>query len=120
MTQNSTLRFGNRVENYAKYRPSYPDKVLEYLQQQCHLTDQSVIADIGSGTGIFTKLLLDRGYTVYAVEPNEAMRQKAEKQFKHLQSNFHSTNGTAEATTLPPKIADLIVCAQAFHWFNNA
>jgi ubiquinone/menaquinone biosynthesis C-methylase UbiE len=119
MTYNSTLRFGNRVENYAKYRPSYPDKVIDYLQQQCHLTDDTPIADIGSGTGIFTKLLLDRGYTVYAVEPNDSMRKEAEKQLKSL-SSFHSVNGTAEDTTLNDKIANLIVCAQAFHWFNNA
>jgi ubiquinone/menaquinone biosynthesis C-methylase UbiE len=119
MTQNSTLRFGNRVENYAKYRPSYPDKVLDYLQQQCHLTADTPIADIGSGTGIFTKLLLDRGYTVYAVEPNESMRKEAEKHLRS-QASFHSVNGTAEDTTLDDKIAKLIVCAQAFHWFNNA
>jgi ubiquinone/menaquinone biosynthesis C-methylase UbiE len=119
MTHDATSRFSSRVENYAKYRPGYPDKVIDYLQQQCHLTNDSVIADIGSGTGIFTGLLLDRGYTVYAVEPNEAMRREAEKQLKH-RSGFHSVNGTAEDTSLPDKLADLVVCAQAFHWFNNA
>ena len=118
MTHNSTLRFSNRVENYAKYRPSYPDKVLDYLQQHCQLTETSVVADIGSGTGIFTKLLLDRGYTVHAVEPNEAMRRKAEKLLKNHE-NFHSVDGTAENTTLSDKGYQLVVCAQAFHWFNN-
>lgn len=118
MAHDSTLRFSNRVENYAKYRPGYPDKAIDYLQKECHLTPASVVADIGSGTGIFTKLLLDRGYTVYGVEPNEAMRKEAEKQLKH-QPGFHSVNGTAEATNLPDRSADLIVCAQAFHWFNN-
>jgi ubiquinone/menaquinone biosynthesis C-methylase UbiE len=119
MAHDSTLRFSNRVANYAKYRPGYPDKVLDYLQQECHLTTGSVIADVGSGTGIFTKLLLDRGYTVYAVEPNDAMRHEAEKQLKPL-DGFHSVNGTAENTSLADKSASLIVCAQAFHWFNNA
>jgi ubiquinone/menaquinone biosynthesis C-methylase UbiE len=118
MAHDATLRFSNRVENYARYRPGYPDKVIDYLQKECHLDQSTVIADIGSGTGIFTKLLLERGYTVYAVEPNEAMRREAEKQLKN-QANFHSVNGTAEATTLPGKTADLVVCAQAFHWFNN-
>lgn len=119
MAHDSTLRFGNRVANYAKYRPSYPDKVLDYLQHECHLTSESVIADIGSGTGIFTKLLLDRGFTVYAVEPNDSMRHEAEKQLKLL-PGFYSLNGTAENTNLPDKNTNLIVCAQAFHWFNNA
>lgn len=118
MARNSTLRFSNRVENYAKYRPGYPDIVLDYLQQHCQLTETSKVADIGSGTGIFTKLLLDRGYTVHAVEPNEAMRCKAEKLLKN-QENFHSVDGTAENTTLRDKGFQLVVCAQAFHWFNN-
>lgn len=119
MAHDSTVRFSNRVANYAKYRPSYPDKVLDYLQHECHLTGESVVADVGSGTGIFTKLLLDRGYMVYAVEPNDSMRQEAEKQLKSIQE-FHSVAGTAENTSLPEKSANLVVCAQAFHWFNNA
>lgn len=118
MTHDATLRFSNRAANYAKYRPGYPEKVFDYLDQQCRLTPDSVIADIGSGTGIFTALLLQRCYTVYAVEPNEAMRREAEKQLKH-QARFHSVNGAAEATTLADKAIGLVVCAQAFHWFNN-
>jgi SAM-dependent methyltransferase len=119
MAHDSTSRFSNRVANYAKYRPSYPAKVLDYLQHECHLTEQCVVADIGSGTGIFTKLLLDRGYTVFAVEPNEAMRRHAEHQLKS-DPPFYSIDGTAEATMLDSKSVHLIVCAQAFHWFNNA
>lgn len=106
------------MANYVKYRPGYPDAVLEYLEHQCHLNNQSIIADIGSGTGIFTKLLLDRGYTVNAVEPNEPMRFEAERQLDNY-SRFHSIDGIAENTNLPDSSADLIVCAQAFHWFNN-
>jgi ubiquinone/menaquinone biosynthesis C-methylase UbiE len=119
MTHNSTSRFSDRVENYAKYRPDYPAKVFDHLQHECHLTSESIIADVGSGTGIFTKLLLDRGFTVYAVEPNGDMRHAAEKQLRSY-PGFHSVNGTAEDTTLNDKSAHLIVCAQAFHWFNNA
>jgi SAM-dependent methyltransferase len=118
MATHSTIRFSNRVANYVKYRPGYPAEVLDYLQQQCRLDNHSVIADIGSGTGIFTKLLLDRGYTVNAVEPNEPMRLEAEIQLDNYPC-FHSIDGTAEKTNLPDNIADLIVCAQAFHWFNN-
>jgi SAM-dependent methyltransferase len=118
MAHDPTLRFSNRVDNYTRYRPGYPAKVLDHLQHECHLTAQSVVADIGSGTGIFTKLLLDRGYTVYAIEPNEAMRKEAEKQLRAYQG-FHSVNGTAEATMAESRKFNLIVCAQAFHWFNN-
>jgi SAM-dependent methyltransferase len=112
-----TRRFSDRVDNYIKYRPSYPPQVLSFLVKECNLPDNAVIADVGSGTGIFTALLLNQGYTVYAVEPNEAMRQAAETLFSG-NNNFKSVSGTAEATTLPANNADLVVCAQAFHWFN--
>jgi len=118
MSVNSTSRFSDRVSNYVKYRPGYPLVVFDYLQRQCHLTASSIIADIGSGTGIFTKPLLNREYIVNAVEPNEPMRLEAERQLDNY-PNFHSINGTAENTNLPDKGSDLVVCAQAFHWFNN-
>ncbi|MES2378653.1 MAG: class I SAM-dependent methyltransferase [Bacteroidota bacterium] len=111
-------RFSNRVDNYVKYRPGYPNEVLEFLIKQAHLSSQSVIADVGSGTGIFTKPLLNKGYNVYAVEPNDAMRQYAEKDLKDY-STFHSVNGTAEETRLANHSVDLVVCAQAFHWFDQ-
>jgi len=112
-----TKRFSDRVENYIKYRPSYPPEVLTYLANQCGLTKSSIIADIGSGTGIFSGLLLAQGYQVYGVEPNELMQEAAIRQFE-VDKNFKSVNGTAEATTLPTNSVDLIVCAQAFHWFD--
>jgi len=115
---NSTLRFSNRVANYVKYRPGYPDVILDFLKDKAGLTAGSVIADIGSGTGIFTKLLLDKGYTVYAVEPNDAMRKSSEDQLFGYE-RLHAVNGTAENTTLEANSVDLIVCAQAFHWFDQ-
>jgi len=118
MTADPTIRFSNRVDNYIKYRPGYPPQVLEYLKEACGLSAGSVIADIGAGTGIFTKLLLDEGYTVYAVEPNKPMRDAAiEYLFDY--ENFTPKGGTAESTSLPAESVDMIVCAQAFHWFNN-
>jgi len=112
-----TKRFSDRVENYIKYRPSYPPEVISFLEKHCNLSADSIIADIGSGTGIFSALLLNRGYKVYAVEPNDAMQQAAVEQFK-ADKNFIPVDGTAEGTTLPGKSVDLIVCAQAFHWFD--
>jgi 16S rRNA A1518/A1519 N6-dimethyltransferase RsmA/KsgA/DIM1 with predicted DNA glycosylase/AP lyase activity len=75
MEADPTKRFSDRVDNYVKYRPTYPPEVLDYLKTECNLTSKSVIADVGAGTGIFTKLLLDKGYEVFAVEPNEQMLQ---------------------------------------------
>lgn len=115
----STLRFSNRVANYIKYRPGYPEEVLVFLREKAGLTTDSLIADVGSGTGIFTKLLLDKGYTVYAVEPNDAMRKSSVEQL-HSYKGFHAVNGTAEDTMLESHSIDLVVCAQAFHWFNQA
>lgn len=118
MTHDSTKRFTNSVTEYVKCRPGYPVCVIDHLQKHCHLTVESIIADIGSGTGIFTKLLLERDLTVFAVEPNEAMRLEAGRQLKHFRC-YHSMDGTAEATGLETKSVDLITCAQAFHWFNT-
>ncbi len=113
----STQRFSNRVENYVRYRPGYPTDVVSVLQQETALGKDSVIADIGSGTGLSADLFLQNGNPVFAVEPNAAMRQAAEQR---LQGNarFHSVNGTAEATTLPDGAVDYAIAAQAFHWFD--
>jgi len=119
MPSDSTKRFSDRVDNYIKFRPGYPQEVLAFLKQECKLNADSVIADVGAGTGIFTRLLLDEGYKVYAVEPNQPMRDAAIEQLSAYKT-FTPVDGTAEATTLPDKSADLIVCAQAFHWFNDA
>lgn len=113
----NTQRFSNRVDNYVKYRPGYPREVLRFLSETKGFAPDWKVADIGSGTGISTALFLDNGNTVYAVEPNDAMRQKAEDL---LGSNprFISINGTAEGTTLPSSGIDLIIAGQAFHWFD--
>jgi ubiquinone/menaquinone biosynthesis C-methylase UbiE len=118
MISDPTKRFTDRVGNYVKYRPNYPDEAIAYLQRECRLNSNSKIADVGAGTGIFTGLLLNKGYKVYAVEPNEAMLQAAIDQYGN-NPQFIPVKGTAEATTLPPNFIDLIVCAQSFHWFNE-
>ncbi|MCB0113374.1 MAG: hypothetical protein KDD84_04780, partial [Caldilineaceae bacterium] len=60
-----TERFSNRVKNYVKYRPGYPAALIDLLEAECQLTSASVVADIGSGTGLLTKLFLDNGNTVF-------------------------------------------------------
>lgn len=110
-------RFSNRVENYVKFRPGYPPEVLELFRDKMGLTPESVIADIGSGTGISAKLFLDGGNVVYGVEPNEAMRAAAEKLLGDY-PNFVSCDGWAEETKLADGSVDFAIAAQAFHWFD--
>ena len=114
----STKRFSSRVENYIKYRPGYPPDMLDLLKKKCGLPDASVIADIGSGTGILTELFLRNGNPVFGVEPNREMREAAERLLgKH--PNFTSISGTAESTTLKNQSVGFITASQAFHWFDR-
>lgn len=112
-------RFSDRVENYIKYRPGYPDEIISTLQLEIGLMPNDVIADIGSGTGISAKLFLEHGNIVFGVEPNEPMRKAAEGLLSEYK-NFHSVHGSSEETNLKDHTIDLIVCAQAFHWFDKA
>jgi len=111
----STQRFSNRVEAYVKFRPGYPDELVQTLLQK---TSPGTVADIGSGTGIFTRLLLDQKLKVFAVEPNANMRHAAEVLFSGY-AHFTSVDAPAEHTGLADNSVDLITAAQAFHWFNN-
>jgi len=115
---NSVNRFSSRVVNYAKYRPGYPSGVLEILKSDCGLTQESVIADVGSGTGLLSEVFLKNGNAVFGVEPNELMRAKAESLQKTF-ANFRSVAATAENTTLPDGSIDFISAGQAFHWFDR-
>ena len=111
-------RFTTRVDTYVRYRPSYPQGVIELLKTECGLSKESVIADIGSGTGKLAELFLKSGNNVFGVEPNLAMREAAESLLKHY-SKFTSIEGSAEATTLKDASVDLVSAGQAFHWFDS-
>jgi len=110
-------RFSSRVENYIKYRPSYPPKIIEFLTEKKILSKHSIIADVGSGTGILSELFLKNGNKVFGIEPNSEMRRAAEIILKDY-SNFVSIHSSAENTSLLSNSIDLIVVGQAFHWFN--
>lgn len=114
---NPTQRFSGRVENYVRYRPSYPRAVLDLLKAECGLANASVVADIGSGTGILSRLFLENGNRVFGVEPNTEMREAGEKRLERY-PRFTSVAGTAEATTLDDAYVDFVVAGQAFHWFD--
>lgn len=116
--RDSTERFSNRVENYVKYRPDYPREILELFRNEMGLTGSSVIADIGSGTGISAKLFLENGNKVFGVEPNEPMRRAAEEFLKDF-PEFTSVDGTSTETGLSDESVDIVIAAQAFHWFDR-
>lgn len=114
---NSKTRFSNRVEHYIKYRPTYPVEAISFILSQFNIHHDTVIADIGSGTGILTQLLANYTSTIFAVEPNNEMRNAAELLLNDNKS-FKSINGSSESTTLNDNSIDLITVAQAFHWFD--
>ena len=118
MSTDPTKRFSSRVENYIKYRPNYPQAVIDCLRNRCGLSSKSAVADVGSGTGIFSQLLTSTAAQVYGVEPNRDMRDAAVRLLRG-QSNFISVDGTSEATTLPDHSVDIVTAAQAFHWFDR-
>lgn len=113
-----TQRFADRVADYIRYRPDYPAQVIERLIAATGLTPaKSRVADIGSGTGFFTRRLLQAGFTVDAVEPNAPMREGAAQWLGDLPAlQFHA--GSGEASGLPAQSVDLVTVAQAFHWFD--
>jgi SAM-dependent methyltransferase len=115
----STQRFSDRVEAYIRYRPGYPADLVPRLLAKSGLGDGAEVADVGSGTGIFTSLLLQQGLKVYAIEPNAPMRAAAEASLGNNRQ-FVSIAAPAEDTGLDGDSVDLVTAAQAFHWFNNA
>jgi SAM-dependent methyltransferase len=114
---NATSRFSDRVENYVLYRPGYPPEVLQALKTECGLMPSHVVADIASGTGIWTRTLLENGNPVFGVEPNAEMRAAGERLLYGF-PRFTSVAGTAEATTLADRSVDFVTAAQAAHWFK--
>jgi SAM-dependent methyltransferase len=108
-----TGRFTDRTDDYVKYRPSYPTKAIDAIVAGVDDLSFRTAADIGAGTGISARLLGDRGLSVVAVEPNQAMRDAATP---HPRVAWRA--GTAEVTGLEPRSIDVVLAAQAFHWFR--
>ena len=114
----SKKRFSDRVEDYVKYRPSYPKEIIIFIEKEGILTKSSIIADVGSGTGLLTQLFLQHGNKVYGVEPNQEMRNAGEEFLKQY-PNFISVAGSSEETTLSDHSVDVITAGQAYHWFDK-
>jgi len=117
MPKPPTARFSDRVEDYVRYRPGYPPEVLDLLRAECGLRPSHVVADIASGTGMFTRLLLENGNSVFAVEPNAEMREMGIRLLEPY-NRLVSIAGTAEETTLGSASVDFVTAAQAAHWFD--
>ena len=117
MSKSSTARFSDRVEDYVRYRPGYSPEVLDLLRAECELQPSHIVADIASGTGMFTRLLLENGNSVFAVEPNTEMREMGVRQLESY-NRLVSVAGTAEETTLGSASVDFVTSAQAAHWFD--
>lgn len=113
----SKEKFSNKVSEYVKYRPTYPSDFINYIINEIGMS-KSVVADIGAGTGILTKLLAPKVEKIYAVEPNDNMRLAC-KEYCDSFSNFIAINGSAEHTNMMGESVDFITVAQAFHWFDR-
>jgi SAM-dependent methyltransferase len=119
MDLDPTRRFSARVDDYSRYRPSYPAEVTALLARDCSLTADSRIADIGCGTGLLAELFLRLGCEVCGVEPNADMRHAAERLLAG-EARFRTVEGRAEATHLADTSVDFVTAGQAFHWFDPA
>lgn len=112
-----TTRFTDRVDAYVAARPGYPDAIAALLTDAFALPADAVVADLGSGTGLSCEPFLRAGLHVVGVEPNDAMRAAGDRHLARW-PGFRSVAGTAEATGLPPASVDLVIAAQAAHWFD--
>lgn len=112
----SVSRYDRRSEDYDRYRPSYPAEAVDFLIDGRRLRPAGTIADIGSGTGLFSASLIARGFTVVAVEPSRPMAEAAERRLGGSPL-FRPVHAPAERTGIASQSVDAITCAQSFHWF---
>ena len=119
MKKSTSERFSGLAQSYSKSRPSYPQSAIDYIFQTCQLKSGATVADIGCGTGISSRLFARDGIQVIGVEPNEDMLSQAKTSDTASGDSIEYRFGTAEETGLPDSCADLVVCAQAFHWFRS-
>jgi SAM-dependent methyltransferase len=116
---NPTGRFSSRVDDYSRYRPSYPAEIIALLERECGLNTNSTVADVGSGTGLLSKLFLDYGCSVIGIEPNREMREAGDRCLAQY-PKFTGREARAEQTGLADSSVDLVTAGQAFHWFDAA
>src|SRR5262245_47006029 len=112
-------RFSGCAGHYARHRPAWPDEAVMHVIDRAALGPGSLLVDVGSGTGLSSRLFASRGLPVIGIEPNDDMRARAEAEPGLAPFPPPSCRaGRAEATGLPDGVADLVLAAQAFHWFD--
>lgn len=114
----NTNKFTGKAVSYQKYRPEYPNECISFILKRSKVTKDSVIADIGAGTGKLTKLFLDKGFKVIAVEPNSDMINTLKDTLRNYENLVEVNLSSAENTKIASNSTDLITVAQAFHWFE--
>jgi SAM-dependent methyltransferase len=114
VTLDSRERFSATVDNYRRYRPSYPDALFEWVFRAAALAAPARVADLGCGTGISTRLLAERGHDVVGIDPNEEMLEQARAEG----GGARYQRGEANAMGLEDASVDLVTVAQAYHWFE--
>lgn len=107
--------YTTKAKKYARYRWDYATQAIEAMFSISSLTNNACVVDIGAGTGIFTRHFIGRVGKLYAIEPNNAMRQEGQSS---AASAIKFLASSAENTMLPAHSVDLITVAQAIHWFN--
>ncbi len=110
----SKERFSDHAQAYAAHRPGYPPEAIDCALERLGELRTLIVADIGAGTGISSRLFAERGARVIAIEPNAEMRAAARSH-----PSIEWRNGTAQATGLESGSVDLVVACQAFHWFAD-
>lgn len=107
--------FGSAAEEYERGRPDYPAAAVGLLAEKLRIGPDTVVLDLGAGTGKWTRMLAPLGAQLIAIEPVDAMREK----FGLLNPKVLIAPGSAEFITLPTRTVDVVTCAQAFHWFQG-
>lgn len=115
-----TERFSGLADIYAASRPTYPPEAIDFIASTCKISKSSLLVDVGCGTGISTRLFTTRGIRAIGIEPNEDMRKAAKSETARGDDAVKPEyrDGTAEDTRLPDDFADVVLSAQAFHWFD--
>jgi ubiquinone/menaquinone biosynthesis C-methylase UbiE len=113
----STVIFSSKAEKYARYRWDYAPQAIRRIFELAGVGDQSVVVDIGAGTGILTRHFAGKCRLVYAIEPNGPMRALAEQALLE-KTGWQALDGRAEATGLAAHSIDLVTVAQALNWFD--
>lgn len=111
-------RFSDRVADYVRARPGYPDEVYLRLVAAGAVRPENLIADIGAGTGLSAELFVRHGHPVIGIEPNQPMREAGLRHLAGSGGLYRAQDGSAEATGLESSSVDVVLAAQAFHWFR--